>query len=260
MGIHLPREEGRRVPRSHDRDRLTAMGARKPRRVAARGRRRDQEPAAAKAADRDERPAHSPRRSGPSRISLGRALTKRHPRVVGIDDGPFRRTDTRAPVALVVCSLPDRVDGIAMTDVAVDGTDSTRRLAAALKGSGHLDGIRAVMVDGITLGGFNVVDLVGLARAVRRPVVAVTRRRPGYDAMDAALRTYFPNDGGRRRRLVHARPLFAVSVANGWLEVAVAGATRAEAAALVRRSVREGRWPEPLRLARLVARAHAARG
>jgi endonuclease V-like protein UPF0215 family len=55
--------------------------------------------------------------------------------------------------------------------------------------------------------------------------------------------------------LLRARPLFAVAVAGGWLEVAVAGATRAEAAALVRRSVREGRWPEPLRLAGMVARA-----
>jgi len=60
--------------------------------------------------------------------------------------------------------------------------------------------------------------------------------------------------------LVHAKRLFRVPVAGGWLEVAVAGATRAEAGILVRRSVREGRWPEPLRLARLVARAGARRG
>ena len=189
---------------------------------------------------------------------MGRALAKPHPRVVGVDDGPFRRTDRRAPVALVVCSLPDRVDGIVLTDVAVDGTDATRSIAAALRRSGHLDGVRAVLIDGITLGGFNVVDLAGLSAALRRPVVAVTRRRPDYPAIDAALRAYFPHDGGSRRRRVHARRLFPVAVGTGWLEVAVAGATRAEAAALVRRSVREGRWPEPLRLAGMVARAAAA--
>lgn len=186
---------------------------------------------------------------------MGRALAKRHPRVVGVGGGPFQRSDRRAPVALVVCSLPDRVEGISVTDVAVDGADATERVGAALLASEHLDGVRAVLLDGITLGGFNVVDLAALAKAVRRPVVAVTRRRPDFEAIDAALRRYFPRDRGRRRRLVHARRLFAVPVAGGWLQVAVAGATRADAAALVRRSVREGRWPEPLRLARMVARA-----
>ncbi|MCI4357055.1 MAG: DUF99 family protein [Thermoplasmata archaeon] len=186
---------------------------------------------------------------------MGRALAKPHPRVVGVDDGRFRRTDARAPVALVVMSLPDRVDGIGMTDVGVDGSDATGRLAAAIRRSEHYPGIRAVLLDGITLAGFNVVDLAGLARSVRRPVIAVTRRKPDRAAIESAVRTYFPNDRGRRLRLLRARPLFPVPVTGGWLEVAVAGATRAEAAALVRRSVREGRWPEPLRLAGMVARA-----
>ncbi|MCI4362148.1 MAG: DUF99 family protein [Thermoplasmata archaeon] len=186
---------------------------------------------------------------------MGRALAKAHPRVVGIDDGPFRRGSRRATLAFVVCSLPDRVDGIFATDVAVDGTDATRRIAAAIRGSGHWDGVRAVILDGVTVAGFNVVDLEGLARTLRRPVVAVTRRPPDLTAVDAALRKYFARDRGRRSRLVHARPLFRVPVAGGSLMVAVAGATRADAAALVRRSIREGRWPEPLRLAHLVAKA-----
>lgn len=162
-------------------------------------------------------------------------------------------------MAFVVCSLPDRVDGVFTTDVAVDGKDATARLADAIRSSGHLDGIRAVMLDGITLGGFNVVDLAALARTLGRPVVAVTRRKPDFDAVDGALRTYFANDRGRRRRLIRARPLFAVPIGDGSLQVAVAGATRSEAAALVRRSIREGRWPEPLRLAGLVARAFPPR-
>ncbi|MCI4332821.1 MAG: DUF99 family protein [Thermoplasmata archaeon] len=235
------------------------MRTRKPRRLRARRRGGDQKARAPRAADRDEHAGHGGRRSGSPRISLGRALTKAHPRVVGVDDGPFGRTSRRATVALVVCSLPDRVDGMFTTDVGVDGTDATRRLVDAIRGSGHLDGIRAVMLDGITLGGFNVVDLVGLSKSLERPVVAVTRRRPDFDAVDGALRTYFASDRGMRRRLIRARPLFAVRVGDGTLQVAVVGATRAEAASLVRRSVREGRWPEPLRLAGLVARAAAAR-
>jgi uncharacterized protein len=236
------------------------MGARKPRRVAPRWRGGDEKARAPHAPDRDQGAAHGGRPSGPGRISLGRALAKRHPRVVGVDDGPFQRGDRQAPVALVVCSLPDRVDGIVTTTVTVDGTDATERIARAIQTSGHLVGIRAVLLDGITFGGFNVVDLAGLSAELKRPVLAVTRRPPDFARIDAALREYFPRDRGRRHRLVHAKRLFRVPVAGGWLEVAVAGATRAEAGILVRRSVREGRWPEPLRLARLVARAGARRG
>jgi uncharacterized protein len=235
------------------------MGTGKPGRVLARRRRSDQKTTASHAADRQKGSLHGGRRSGPARISLGRALAKRHPRVVGVDDGPFRRGDRQAPVALVVCSLPDRVDGVVATTVTVDGTDATERIARAIEASGHLDGIRAVLLDGITFGGFNVVDLTGLAERLRRPVLAVTRRPPDFARIDAALREYFPRDRGRRLRLVHQRRLFRVPVAGGWLEVAVAGATRTDAAVLVRRSVREGRWPEPLRLAGLVARAGARR-
>jgi endonuclease V-like protein UPF0215 family len=188
---------------------------------------------------------------------LGRALAKAHPRVVGVDDGAFRRGRRRAVVALVFCSLPERVDGVALTDVAVDGADSTRRVASALRGSRHWDGVRAVLLDGATLGGFNVVDLAGLARSAERPVVAVTPRRPDFRAIDSALRTHFPGDRGRRRKLLRSRPVFPVRLPTGTVFAAVAGATRAEATALVRRATLEGLWPEPLRLAHLVATAAA---
>ncbi len=188
---------------------------------------------------------------------MGRALSKAHPRVVGVDDGAFARGSRRAVVALVFCSLPERLDGVALTDVAVDGADATRRVADAIRASPHWDGVRAVLLDGATLGGFNVVDLARLAESVERPVVAVTPRAPQFPAIEAALRTYFPRDRGRRLRLLRSRPLFPVRLRTGRVFAAVSGATRVEAAALVRRATLEGVWPEPLRLAHLVATAAA---
>jgi len=158
-----------------------------------------------------------------------------------------------------VTTLPERVDGIAVTDVAVDGDDATRRIAGAIRASPHWDGVRAVLLDGVTVGGFNVVDLAALARSVERPVVAVTPRTPDFAAIDAALSTYFPEDRGRRRRRLRSRPLFPVRLPTGTVRAAVAGATRAEASALVRRATVEGLWPEPLRLAQLLLLYHVLR-
>jgi len=188
---------------------------------------------------------------------LGRALAKPHLRVVGVDDGPFGRRNRRALVALVFCSLPGRVDGIALAEVTVDGRDATERIAAAIRASPQWDGLRAVLLDGATVAGFNVVDLAALAKTVERPVVAVTPKAPDFPAIDAALQRYFPRDRARRGKLLRSRPLFPVKLPTGQVLAAVAGATRAEAAALVRRATVQGLWPEPLRLARLVARAAA---
>jgi uncharacterized protein len=187
-----------------------------------------------------------------------RALAKPHLRVIGLDDGPFLRTARRAALVGVIFSAPNYVEGILRTSVAIDGTDATQRILSLLEESPFLDGVRAVLLDGIAVGGFNLIDLDRLHERLRRPVVTVTRRAPDFPAIHSALRKYFPRDAAARWRLVRAHPLFRFSTAEGNpLRVSAVGCTRAEAAAIVRRTTVRGNLPEPLRLARLVARAIA---
>jgi endonuclease V-like protein UPF0215 family len=143
--------------------------------------------------------------------------------------------------------------------VTVDGTDATDRILGLLDRSPFLDGVRAVLLDGIAVGGFNLIDLDRLHGELERPVVTVTRHPPDFPAMRAAIRTYFPRDAAARWRLVRAHPLFRLPMPEGNpLQVGAVGCTRAEAAVLVRRTTVRGHLPEPLRLARLVARALAS--
>lgn len=161
----------------------------------------------------------------------------------------------------VVYSAPNYVEGILRTSVEIDGTDATDRILSLLRGSPFLDGVRAVLLDGIAVGGFNLVDLNRLYAGVRRPVVTVTRHPPDFPAIQSALRKYFPRDAAARWRVVKAHPLFRVPVSEGNpLQVSAVGCTRAEAAAVVRRTTVRGNLPEPLRLARLIARALSRSG
>ena len=156
----------------------------------------------------------------------------------------------------VVFSSPNYVEGILRTTVAIDGTDATDQILSLLEGSPFLDGVRAVLLDGIAVGGFNLVDLDRLHTRLQRPVVTVTRRSPDFSAIRAALRKYFPQDAAARWSLVRAHALFRLPMPEGNpLRVSAVGCTRAEAAAIVRRTTVRGNLPEPLRLARLVARA-----
>jgi uncharacterized protein len=190
---------------------------------------------------------------------LRRALTKAHPRVVAVDDGAFARVDRTAPIAAVVVSAPAYVEAIRRGRVRVDGHDGTERVVALVRATGPTDGLRALLLDGAVVGGFNVLDLDALAAELGVPVIAVTRRRPEFAEIRAALAKWFPRDAEERWRRLTAHRLFPVATGGRPIFATVVGGSRADAAALVRRTCVRGYWPEPLRLAHLVASSGARR-
>ena len=177
--------------------------------------------------------------------------------MVGVDDGAFDRDDRAAPIAAVVMSAPSYVDAVRRARVRVDGTDGTAAVVALVERTGVLDGTRALLLDGAVVGGFNVLDLDQIHRDLGIPVVAVTRRPPDFGRIHAALRTWFGRDAERRWRLLRAHRLFRVPTGAAPLLAAAVGCRRVDAVALVRRTTVRGFWPEPLRLAHLVASADA---
>jgi endonuclease V-like protein UPF0215 family len=181
---------------------------------------------------------------------------------VGVDDGAFDRSDRLAPIAAVVVTLPEHVEAVRTGHVRVDGTDGTRRVLALVRAVGPLDGVRAVLLDGAVVGGFNVLDLDTIHRSLGLPVVAVTRRPPEFRRIRSALAKWFPRTAERRWTLLKAHRLFPVATSGQPILAAAVGCSRVDAAWLVRRSTVRGHWPEPLRLAHLVAssgRRHRSR-
>jgi uncharacterized protein len=186
---------------------------------------------------------------------LRRSLGKPHPQVVGVDDGAFDRRDRYAPLAAVIVTLPEHVESVRTGQVRVDGTDGTRRVAALVRGLGALDGVRAVLLDGAVVGGFNVLDLKALHRELGLPIVAVTRRAPEFVRIRAALRKWFPRSAAARWALLRAHRLFPVPTGGLPILATAVGCSRADAVRLVQRATVRGHWPEPVRLAHLVASA-----
>lgn len=172
--------------------------------------------------------------------------------MVAFDDGPFGWDDERTDVIGVVARGPDYVEAVLRTEVLVDGDDATERLLAALRTSRYREGLRAILLDGVVLGGFNVVDLAGLHAELRIPVVAFTRDTPDFDAIRAALEKHFP-DGPRRFALLSQWPPAPVDLPNGRAHVSALGMTVPEASALLASLTVRGLVPEPLRLAHLIA-------
>jgi len=169
--------------------------------------------------------------------------------VVGFDDAPFSRTHRGDVVVVGVVCSGVRVDGVLRGHVRRDGANSTRVLSRLLQSSPFDEHARAVLLQGITLAGFNVVDIHALADALARPVLVVMRRKPDLPAIEHALSTRV-RGGTQKWRLIERA---GVPEALGGLYVQRAGLGRPEAEALLTRTTAVGRIPEALRVAHLIA-------
>ena len=127
-------------------------------------------------------------------------MSGRAPRVVGFDDAPFVRAEN-APVCVagVVCT-GTRMEGMVWGRATCDGDDATDTLVALLRPSKFWPQVHLVLLDGIAIGGFNMIDLPSLAARLDRPCVAMMRRQPDLEGFCRGLRSF--SDADRRLRLL----------------------------------------------------------
>ncbi len=85
--------------------------------------------------------------------------------VIGFDDGPFDRKGTEVPLLGAVYAR-DRLDGVVTGSCTRDGDDGTDAVAELVRASRFDDHVQCVMVQGITVGGFNVLDVAALATSL----------------------------------------------------------------------------------------------
>jgi endonuclease V-like protein UPF0215 family len=176
-------------------------------------------------------------------------------RVMGIDDGPFA-PHTKGKVMLVgtVFRGGQWLDGIVRTFVDIDGTDATRRIIDMVNKSRHKGQLRVIMVDGVTFGGFNVIDVQAILRQTDIPVIVVSRKMPDFSMVKKALK-HLPDWRERWRmlraagkiHLVRSRPRAAPVC------VQVAGINLTDVEQIVKLTSTRSLVPEPLRVAHLIA-------
>jgi endonuclease V-like protein UPF0215 family len=169
--------------------------------------------------------------------------------VIGFDDAPLPR-DHRGDVLLVgaVCSRT-RLDGVVSARVRRDGSNATRVMVEAIQRSQFAEHVRAVLLQGIAVAGFNVVDVHALHDALGIPVVAIVRRQPDYASIRRALFARVPGAARKWRLIERAGKLDPV---RGVLVQRV-GITIDHARELLAATTLHGNLPEPLRLAHLIA-------
>ena len=171
-------------------------------------------------------------------------------RVMGFDDAPFeKRPGAPVDVAGVVCA-GTRFEGMVWGTATRDGDDATAVMAGLLEGSKFADQVHMVLIDGLAVGGFNLVDLPALADTLGRPCVAVMRKAPDMAAIREALGRF--DDAERRLALVErAGPVHGY----GPFVFQVAGEAPDVIGPALNRLTDRGHVPEALRIAHLIGSA-----
>jgi endonuclease V-like protein UPF0215 family len=169
--------------------------------------------------------------------------------LIGIDDAPFARAHRGDVPVVGVVYASARLDGVLTTRVRRDGANSTERLVRMVLGSRFAPGLHAIVLQGIAVGGFNVVDIHALHELTGLPVLVVARHEPDLDRIRRALLTRIPGGARKWRLIERAGPMEAQ--AGVWVQRA--GLTPAQSEALLRRSAFHGHLPEPIRVAHLIA-------
>ena len=163
-------------------------------------------------------------------------------------------TGDRSTLAGVVTRADRSVDGFAFGSCTVGGTDATGAVVDLFDRLDR-DDVDYLLVAGIAPAWYNVLDLRAIHDAIDRPTVSVSFE--ASEGLDGALREAFSGEKLERRLDTYgAQPSRErLELEHGPGFVRSVGIDPSDAREVVRAFTPEGSRPEPLRLARLAARA-----
>ena len=176
---------------------------------------------------------------------------KRFSNLIGFDDAPFVRNDSGpVPIVGAVYAGP-RFDGVLIDRITRDGRDATQTMVNMVSESKFNGHAQLIMLQGITMAGFNVVDVAQLHDQLGLPILVIARHRPDMTAIREALVTRIA--GGREKwtLIEQLGPMEPV----GNVFVQRVGLSLDQAATTLERFAIHSHIPEPIRTAHLIAGA-----
>jgi endonuclease V-like protein UPF0215 family len=148
-----------------------------------------------------------------------------------------------------------RIDGIALHRATVGGDDATEAVLEIYRRLDRAD-INALLLSGAAISWFNIIDLQEVYDRLGLPVISLTYEQSF--GLEEHLREHFAGEEAEEKLLRYRRlgGREMIILKTGYdVYIRALGSTVEEARALLNKFTLEGRVPEPVRVARLAARA-----
>jgi len=181
-------------------------------------------------------------------------VNKKGIRVLGIAES-FRRDQEKSVLAGIVMRSDFIIDGAGFTHITVGGMDATGGILRIFE-SLQRDDINVIMLNGCVISWFNIIDIKEVYKRLQIPLICVTYEES--EGLEEHIARHFEAHERDLRIEAYRRLGNRVPVElQDRFEVLIRflGIEKNEAGALLKKFVVQGKVPEPLRVAKIVARA-----
>lgn len=180
-------------------------------------------------------------------------LNKRAIRALGVAES-FESGDRKSTLAGVVMRSDLVTDGFVIGRATVEGDDATKAIARMYRKLGRND-VNVVILSGCIISLYNIVDVDALAEDLNVPVVCVTYKES--KGIGRSIRHHFGSGAQKKleayRKLGRRKRILLKTGYNVYFRAS--SITDSEVRRLLEIFTLQGGIPEPVRVAKLVARA-----
>lgn len=181
-------------------------------------------------------------------------ISKKGIRALGISESFIKLKSKKSVLSGVVMRADGIVDGFGISNTTVGGMDATESVISLYEGLRRRD-INIVFLNGCVISWFNVIDLKEVHKRIELPLVSVTYEES--EGLEKYFKEYFKDDWKKR---------FDVYLKNGEREkmklktgktifARTFGLENKEVIRVLDKFTLDGAVPEPLRVARLLAKS-----
>jgi endonuclease V-like protein UPF0215 family len=186
--------------------------------------------------------------------SLRLHVHKKAFRALGVSESFVKGKSEKSVLAGVVMRADKAIDGFVFAEATVGGMDATDKVIGMHKTLGRRD-VNVLLLNGCVISWYNVIDLHKVAEETGLPLICVTYEES--EGLDKYFKELFPEDWENRVQVYHRNQArTTLKLRTGYTVYArFLGMNIEEAKAILDKFTSHGAVPEPLKVARLLARA-----
>jgi len=175
-------------------------------------------------------------------------------RALGISESFIKGVSEESVLAGVVMRADGAIDGFTFAKATVGGMDATDKILEMYRNL-RRDDICILLLNGCVISWYNVIDLNQVAEETGLPLICVTYNES--KGLEKYFKELFPQDWERRVEIYHRnKSRTALNLSTGYtVYIRFIGMKIEEAKGILNKFTSHGSVPEPLRVARLLARS-----
>lgn len=175
-------------------------------------------------------------------------------RALGIAESFVKGKSEKSILAGIIMRADGIIDGFSFSSSTVGGMDASSKIIEMYHGNERED-INLLILNGCVISWYNIIDLNMVAEETGKPLICVTYEES--KGLEKYFKELFPQDWKERVKIYNKnKPRILITLKTGYsIYARFIGMDLEEAKGVLNKFTLHGAVPEPVRVARLLARA-----